>query len=199
MAIDRFNKRMFVQGLIRNTMIRPLHSAVLSLLVFATTAGAGTLVIDKAKSRIQVDAKATGHDFTGTLDDFEATVSGDSATLAPSTVSLSWKFADLKTGDVKRDAEMLKWLGKGPQGSFAFIKTWQDKGKDYAQGKLTIHGVSKTIAFPYTAKKDGNWVSIDGSAALDYQDFGLPIVRAMAVMTVNPQLAIRFQLVGEAK
>jgi polyisoprenoid-binding protein YceI len=190
---------MFVQGLIRNTMIRPLHSAVLSLLVFATTAGAGTLVIDKAKSRIQVDAKATGHDFTGTLDDFEATVSGDSATLAPSAVSLSWKFADLKTGDVKRDAEMLKWLGKGPQGSFAFFNTWQDKVKDYAQGKLTIHGVSKTIAFPYTAKKDGNWLSIDGSAALDYQDFGLPIVRAMAVMTVNPQLAIRFHLVGEAK
>lgn len=190
---------MFAQGLLRNVMNPPLHSAVLALLVFATSAGAGTLAIDKAKSRIQVDAKATGHDFTGTLDDFEATVSGDSATLAPTAVSLSWKFADLKTGDVKRDAEMLKWLGKGPQGSFAFIKTWQDKGKDHAQGKLTIHGISKTIAFPYTAKKEGDWVSIDGTASLDYQDFGLPIVRAMAVMTVNPKLTVRFHLVGEAK
>lgn len=180
-------------------MNRTLPSVAFSLLVLATTAGAGNLAVDKAKSRIQVDAKATGHDFTGTLDDFEASVSGDSSTLAPTAVSLSWKFADLKTGDVKRDAEMLKWLGKGPQGSFAFIKTWQDKGKDYAQGKLTIHGISKVIAFPYTAKKEGSWVTIDGTAALDYQDFGLPIVRAMAVMTVNPKLTVRFHLVGESK
>jgi polyisoprenoid-binding protein YceI len=180
-------------------MTRSFQFAICSLLVLATTAGAGTLAVDKAKSRIQVDAKATGHDFTGTLDDFEAAIAGDPGSLAPTAVKLSWKFADLKTGDVKRDAEMLKWLGKGPQGSFSFIKTWQDKGTDHAQGKLTIHGISKVIAFPYTAKKDGNWVTIDGTASLDYQDFGLPIVRAMAVMTVNPKLTVRFHLVGESK
>lgn len=177
--------------------MKSLLATLISLI--PVLASAGTLDIDKAKSRIQVDAKATGHDFTGTLGDYTAKVTGNDATLQPTGVDLSWKFADLKTGDVKRDAEMLKWLGKGPQGSFAFIKTWQDKGKDYAQGKLTIHGVSKTIAFPYAAKKDGTWVTIDGTVSLDYQDFGLPLIRAMAVMTVNPKLTVRFHLVGEAK
>jgi polyisoprenoid-binding protein YceI len=191
---------MLAQGNLRNIMNPILRPALCGLLLSIAAAPAGELVVDKAKSRIQVDAKATGHAFTGTLGDYEATISGDAATLAPSAVSLSWKFADLDTADEKRDAEMMKWLGKsGTEGSFRFIKTWTDGGKTYAQGALKIHGISKTIAFPYTAKKDGDWVSIDGTASLDYQDFGLPIIRSMAVMTVNPKLTVRFHLVGQAK
>jgi polyisoprenoid-binding protein YceI len=191
---------MLAQGNLRNTMNPISTSAFCGLLLFLNAAEAGNLVVDKAKSRIQVDAKATGHEFTGTLGDYQATVSGDAATLAPSAVSLTWKFADLDTADEKRDAEMMKWLGKsGTEGSFRFIKTWTDGGKTYAQGTLKIHGISKTIAFPYTAKKEGDWVTIDGSASLDYQDFGLPIIRSMAVMTVNPKLTVRFHLVGKAK
>jgi polyisoprenoid-binding protein YceI len=172
----------------------------LLLCLIPPLAGAGTLEIDKGKSRIQVDAKATGHAFTGTLDNFTAKVTGDDATLAPTGVDLSWKFSDLKTGDNERDQAMVKWLGgRGPEGSFKFIKMWTDKGQNYAQGTLKIHGISKTIAFPYTAKKEGKWVTIDGTAALDYYDFGLPLIRSMAVMTVNPKLAVRFHLVGEAK
>jgi polyisoprenoid-binding protein YceI len=126
------------------------------MLLVSAQAGADTLDIDKAKSRIQVDAKATGHEFTGNLSDFKATVRGDSNTLAPAAVELVWKFADLKTDDEKRDKEMIKWLGGGkPEGSFKFTKTWTDKGNNFAQGTLTIHGVSKTIAFPFTAEKDG--------------------------------------------
>jgi polyisoprenoid-binding protein YceI len=191
---------MFAQGLLRNIMNRTLRSAACCLLALITSATAGTLAIDKAKSHIKVDAKATGHSFAGTLSAFTAKVTGDDGTLAPTAVDLSWKFADLKTQDEKRDKEMIKWLGGGnPEGSFKFIKTWTDKGQTYAQGTLKIRGVSKTIGFAYTAKKEGKVVTIDGSAALDYQDFGLPLIRAMAVMTVNPKLTVSFHLVGEAK
>ncbi len=188
------------QAILRNTMNRSFRAAVCGLLIVIGQATAGSLAVDKAKSRIQVDAKATGHEFSGTLDDFTAKVTGDGATLAPTSVALTWKFADLKTADVKRDAEMIKWLGAaGKEGSFKFAKTWTDKGKNFAQGDITIHGISKTIAFPYTAKKEGSWVTIDGTASLDYLDFGLPLIRSMAVMTVNPKLTVRFHLVGEAK
>lgn len=181
-------------------MTRSLLSTACSLLLCASPAFAGDLAIDKAKSHIKVDAKATGHSFAGTLSDFTAKVSGDESSLAPSAVDLGWKFSDLKTQDEKRDKEMIQWLGGGtPEGSFKFIKTWTDKGQTYAQGTLKIHGVSKVIAFPYTAKKEGKVVTIDGTAALDYQDFGLPIIRAMAVMTVNPKLSVSFHLVGESK
>lgn len=171
-----------------------------SLLLIPVLASAGTLKVDKTKSRIQVDAKATGHEFTGTLSDYTAKVTGSEASLEPTAVDLAWKFPDLKTGDEKRDKEMIKWLGGGqPEGSFTFTKTWTDKGNAYAMGNLKIHGISKAIAFPFTAKKEGTWITIDGTASLDYQDFGLPIIRAMAVMTVNPKLTVRFHLVGEAK
>lgn len=168
------------------------------LLLAALPATAGTLKVDKDRSRIQVDAKATGHSFTGTLADYEATVSGSESTLEPGAVTLTWKFTDLKTGEEKRDKEMIKWLGGGgPTGSFVFTKTWKDDGKTYAQGTLKFHGVSKTIAFPYTAKKEGDWVTIDGTASFSYTDFGLPIISTMAVMKVNPGLSVRFHLVGK--
>jgi len=171
-----------------------------SLLLIPLVASAGTLKVDQTKSRIQVDAKATGHEFTGTLSSFTAKISGDDAPLTPVAVDLRWKFSDLKTGDDKRDKEMIKWLGGGaPEGSFTFTKAWTDKGASYAKGDLKIHGISKAISFPYTARKEGDWMTIDGTASLDYQDFGLPIIRAMAVMTVNPKLTVRFHLVGQVK
>jgi polyisoprenoid-binding protein YceI len=162
-------------------------------------APAEMLKVDKERSRIQVDAKATGHAFTGTLGDYQATVKGDAATLQPTAVKLTWKFADLKTGDGGRDAEMIKWLGGGaPEGSFEFTKTWEDKGQHYAQGKLTIKGVSKSIGFPYTAAKDGGWVTIDATVGMNYEDFGLPLIRKL-VMTVQPGLSVRIHLVGKVE
>ena len=167
----------------------------------ATISQAATLEVDKQRSRIQVNAKATGHNFTGTLKDFKATVSGDAASLAPSGFNLSWSFSDVDTDDAKRDAEMIKWLGGGaPKGSFKFTKAWTEKsGATKCMGDLTIHGVSKTISFPYTAKKDGDWVTIDGKVTFDYQNFSLPLIRAMAVMTVEPKLEVVFHVVGKVK
>lgn len=171
------------------------------LLIATGFAHAATLEVDKERSRIQVNAKATGHAFTGNLKDFKATVSGDEKTLKPSGFDLSWNFTSLDTADAKRDAEMIKWLGGGtPKGSFKFTKSWTDKaGKDQGMGNLLIHGISKAISFPYTVKKDGDWVTIDGTASMDYQNFSLPIIRAMAVMTVDPKLEVTFHIVGKVK
>ena len=171
--------------------------AIAACLLCVLPAAAGSLKVDKAKSRIQVDAKATGHAFTGTLSDYDIDVDGDESSLTPSAVKLDWEFSKLKTGEKKRDQEMIKWLGGGgPVGSFKFDKSWDAKGTKYAQGTLSIHGVSKTISFPYTATKDGDWVTIDGTATMNYEDFKLPVISTMLVMKVDPQLAIRFHLVG---
>jgi polyisoprenoid-binding protein YceI len=161
---------------------------------------AATLEVDKSRSKIQVDAKATGHDFTGTLTDYKVEATGDTAKLKPQSLALTWNFSDLQTADNGRDAEMLKWLGGGaPKGSFKFVKFWTDKSGDKAAGVLTIHGVAKTVYFPFTVKKDGEWVTASGNLEIDYKDFGLPIVRAMLVMTVDPKLTLDFQLTGKIK
>ena len=178
-------------------MKRILAAALCGMMTLGLV-GAETLKVDKDKSRIQVDAKATGHSFTGTLQDYTVTVSGNTSELRPTAFSLSWNFTDLKTGDKKRDKKMIEWLGGGtPKGTFRFIKSWKKNGKTYAMGKITIKGVSKTVSFPYTAKREGNWITIDGTASLDYEDFKLPIIRAVAVMTVDPKLKVRFHIVGQ--
>lgn len=182
-------------------MKHQITTTLCALLIATSFARAASLEVDKDRSRIQVNAKATGHEFTGTLKNYTARVSGDADALTPAGFALSWSFSDLNTEDAKRDAEMIKWLGGGtPKGSFKFTKSWTDQaGKDHCMGSLTIHGVSKTIAFPYTAKKNGDWVTIDGKATLDYQNFSLPIIRAMAVMTVDPKLEVTFHIVGKVK
>jgi polyisoprenoid-binding protein YceI len=178
-------------------MKRILGAALCGMMMIGA-ATADILKVDKEKSRIHVDGKSTGHSFTGTLEDYTAKVSGDASKLDPTAFELSWKFSELKTADDKRDKNMIAWLGGGtPKGSFKFVKTWEKGGQKYASGNLTINGVSKTISFPYTVKKKGSWISIDGTATLDYQNFKLPLIRALAVMTVDPKLTVRFHVVGE--
>jgi len=162
---------------------------------------AATFEVDSTRSRIQVDAKATGHSFTGDLTKYSVRASGDEKTNIPTALSLAWDFNDLKTADEKRDEAMLKWLGGGnPKGTFTLVKTSSETlTSGNAQGTLTVNGVSKALTFPYTIKKDGKWMTLDGSVSMDYQNFKLPIIRSMAVMTVNPKLVIRFHLVGKIK
>ena len=69
----------------------------------------------------------------------------------------------------------------------------------HCTGTLTIPGVSKSVSVPSPAQKDGEWVTIDGKVSMDYRNFDLPVIRAMAVMTVDPQLVVRFHVVGKVK
>jgi polyisoprenoid-binding protein YceI len=178
--------------------MKRIFGAALCGMMMIASADADTLKVDKSRSRIHVDGKSTGHGFTGTLGDYEAKISGNVSKLEPTSFELSWKFSDLKTADEKRDENMIDWLGGGsPKGTFKFIKSWDQDGRKFAQGKITIHGVSKVIAFPYSVKKEGDWVTIDGTATLNYRNFKLPIIRAVAVMTVDPELTVRFRLVGK--
>lgn len=182
-------------------MVQQTVVTVMAMIFGTAAVRADSLEIDKTRSRIQVDVKATGHAFTGQLGNYTVTAAGDRTTGKPTSLDLAWDFNDLKTGDEKRDKEMVKWLGGGkPQGKFSFQKSWEETttgGK--AQGNLTIHGVSKQLAFPYTVKTEGEWVTVDGKVTIDYQTFKLPLIRTMAIMTVDPALVIRFHLVGKLK
>ena len=178
-----------------------LGTALFGISCFGSLAQGATLEVDPVRSRIQVDGKATGHTFTGDLKKYSIVATGDTATRQPKSLRISWDFNDLKTAEEKRDQAMIDWLGGGkPKGSFELVKLWgetPDGGS--AQGTLTIHGVSKLVSFPYTVKSEGGWVTLDGRVTVDYQDFKLPIIRAMALMTVDPKLVVRFHVVGRVK
>ncbi len=187
------------------TMMKMKQMNLAALIASALLAGvfntsAATLEVDKTKSKIGFDAKATGHVFAGSLKDYKISATGDEATRKPTSLELSWNFDDLDTANDDRDAQMLKWLGGGTQmGSFKFTNVTTKNGADWVEGSLTIHGITKTIQFPITLKVDGDVVTTSGKVTINYKDFDLPIIRSMLVMTVDPELTISFTLVGKAK
>jgi len=158
-------------------------------------------VIDETKSHITVNAAATGHQFKGYLSAYQAEIRGDAESLKPESAKVTWKFKDLDTKEQKRDEKMLKWLeiDKFPDGVFELTRVFEKevlgKKQKYALGTISIHGVSKKLVFPIVTLKEGRTLTISGQAALNTEDYGLPIIRFL-VMTVKPELTVDFSLTG---
>ncbi|NNM30430.1 MAG: YceI family protein, partial [Akkermansiaceae bacterium] len=172
------------------------------MLLGAGLSAAEVFVPDKARSRIAVDARATNHSFTGILTAYDLRIEGRDGSAEPTRVELKWDFKHLDTADKKRNRNMLKWLehARTPTGSFVMTKWIRDaKGRTFSRGKITIHGVTREVTFPCTIRREGHSLTASGIAVLNYKDFGLPIIRQLAILTVKPELRISFRLVGTAK
>lgn len=167
------------------------------LLLPLSLAAASTLKVDPARSFVDVDVKMTVGSFTGRLEAYNAQVGFDPAGKIK-TATFAFKFADLKTGEQKRDADMLEWLGGGdPVGSFQLgALALTPDGQGHASGRLVIKGRAELVEFPVNVTQlDGVW-TISGSATLRYTNWGLKVIRKMAVLKVDPEVKVRFKLIG---
>lgn len=157
------------------------------------------LVIDKGYSHIEVEVKATVDSFTGRLADYDAAVTIDEATGGVTAARLDFRFADLKTGKEKRDAKMHEWQDTPhhSDGSFRLgaLEVGPD-GRTQARGQLTFHGVTRELVFPIMLTNDGARHAVDGEAVLDTRDFGLPVIRLLGLLKVDPCVTVRFHLQG---
>ncbi|MBI2511876.1 MAG: YceI family protein [Opitutae bacterium] len=176
--------------------------AVLSIAfvrVFAADAPAAerALKLDRSKSYIDVDVKATLDSFTGHLDRYELAVPLDVNAKIKDAL-LKFKFTDLRTGKPDRDAEMIKWLGGGePEGSFDLgLLALAPDGQGQASGKLSFHGQTQLVEFPVLVKVQDGVYTVTGKATIDYRNWGLKKFRKFGLATVDPDVTIRFQFVG---
>ncbi len=166
----------------------------------ANTTYAGIFTVNKEKSSVSIDVKATGDNFTGTLKNFTASIQGNTKTMKPSKVSFEWDFLSLKTGKDKRDTKMISWLDKKTKGKFVLSSfTKRTDGAMWAKGTMTIHGVSKVLEFPAKVISKGNQMSIRGTAAIDTRLYDLPIIKMLGLFTVQPIVKVRFSLRGTVK
>jgi polyisoprenoid-binding protein YceI len=167
--------------------------------VFASAAPV-PLIIDTDQSRVEVVVKATVDSFTGQLATYlpEVTVDAGRVTAA----KIDFKFADVRTGKDARDEAMHDWqeTAKHPLGSYVLTSITPDsEGRLVALGKLTFHGVTRDITFPVSVTTDRTLYAIDGEAALDTREFGLPVIRKFMVLKVDPVVKVRFHLQGSVK
>lgn len=168
-------------------------------LALAAVAADTPLKIDRARSFVDVEVKATVDSFTGRLEKYQAAITADSATKRIKAAKFEFRFADLKTGKPDRDAKMLAWLGS-PEAAGVFdlgVLALTPDGQGQANGRLTFHGVSERIEFPVTVVRDGLGYTIKGEAEIDHRNWGLKVIRMMGLLKVDPVVRVKFQVVGE--
>lgn len=176
--------------------VRPF--LLLLLLLPLTLVGAErSLKIDRSRSYVDVDVKATMDSFTARLDAYELKATIDESGRIK-TAALDFRFADLKTGNPERDAGMLDWLGGGePAGRFEVgILALTPSGQGQVSGNLTFHGRTSLVEFPVNIARDGEAHTITGTATIDYRHWGLKIFRKLVVLKVDPEVKIRFKFTG---
>ncbi|MBC8101653.1 MAG: YceI family protein [Cytophagales bacterium] len=188
--------------------ITPAHAAGAS--VAPTTAGyaaaTGTWGVDKSHTDIGFAithlavSKVRGH-----FNDFEGTVKVDGVKPENSSVSFAIKTASIDTANAQRDGH-LKGADffdaeKYPEITFKSTKIVQ-KGKGFtALGVLTLHGVSKTVAMPFTVQgpvkgPDGvQHLGVDTLLTINRQDYGLAWSKVVeGVSMVSNDVAITISL-----
>jgi polyisoprenoid-binding protein YceI len=157
-----------------------------------------TLAIDLPQSRIEIVVKATMDSFVGRLTAYEPTITvTEDGSIA--RVGLAFHFKDVVTGKDKRDKAMHSWqhTAECPDGRFEMTALEPTSGAAAtAFGRLTFHGVTRDLRFPVAIVREGQRYSIDGDATLDTRDFGLPKIRMMGLLTVDPVVHVRFHLQG---
>jgi polyisoprenoid-binding protein YceI len=169
----------------------------LLLLPLATLAAERPLKIDHSRTFIDVDVKATMDSFTGHLDAYDAMVNVDDTGKIKSA-TFAFKFADLKTGKPDRDTKMIAWLGGGaPEGRFELGNlALTPDGQGQVSGRLTFHGVTERVEFPINLTKADGIFTITGETTIDYRTWKLKVIRIALMLKVDPEVKIRFKLVG---
>jgi len=159
---------------------------------------AAQLACDPVQSRIEIIVKATVDSFTGHLVKFEpvVTLGADGHVTA---ARIRFQFSDVQTGRDRRDKAMHEWqqTERYPDGEFQLDRlTPQADAAWLARGRLTFHGRTQPLEFPVTILTQGDVCAIDGEAVMDTREFDLPVIRMMALLTVDPLVHVRFHLQG---
>lgn len=179
------------------------HALVLITGLFFTKlfASETPLVIDARRSHIEAMVTAPMETFTVKLTAYDALISVDPQEKRIGSAVVKFRFADLKTGDEKRDAAMRVWqqTDQFPECVFLLDALQPAVGGTFkACGKFILHGVTQPFTIPVAiAFTSAETCVIDGDLSLDTTAFGLPPIRQHLILKVNPTLQITFHLEGK--
>jgi len=177
--------------------LKPLFLAV--FLISSAAAAERTVTMDPARSRLEVNVKANVDKFTAKVSGFQADIRVDDSSRLPTAAVVRFRFDAIKTGKPDRDKEMNAWEQSGayPDVSFTLTRiTASPRGGYDAEGQVHLHGVDRPVHFPVTVALQGEKFVVDGQAALDTRDFGLPVIKKYLVLKVDPHVGVLFHVEG---
>lgn len=179
--------------------MKRIYGLCLVLLPAVLVAAERPLVVDKARSQIDIVVKATVDSFTGSLTDYDARLVVDDESGQVKTTEVRFNFSDVKTGKDARDAKMHDWQDTPHHPGGVFVLQRFEAGADgkrTAHGELEFHGLRRALSFPVTITRDQKLYAIDGEATIDTRDFDLPVIRMMGLLKVDPLVKVHFHLQG---
>jgi polyisoprenoid-binding protein YceI len=176
---------------------RLLAAAILAL-PFATRANGAQFVMDLSESHVDIAVKSTFGSFIVHLEGFDVAITLDPDNGRVESTTFHADLSALKTGLADRDHNMSVWLQTNEFPQVVFALTAVDRGPNgglTARGRFQLHGRLHEIRFPVAVSLNRGLATIDGTATLDTQDYGLPIIRFW-VLTVDPVVQVHFHLQG---
>lgn len=139
---------------------------------------APTWVVDKGASSIRFSSSFNGDAFSGGFSRWDADIHFDPANLAGSAVSVTIDAASATTGDADRDQALPtpKFLSvaKFPRAAFT-ARTFKalGGGRYLATGQLSLRGVTRPLALPFSLTIAGDRARMNAGLALDRLAFGV--------------------------
>jgi PAS domain S-box-containing protein len=164
----------------------------------ATRADGALFVLNRSESLIDITVKSTLYSFVAHLENFDVAITLDPENRRVESTAFHANLSEVKTGIADRDHNMSVWLqtNEFPQAVFELRAVDRSpNGALTARGRFQLHGQAHDIQFPVTVAFNRGLATIDGTATLNTQDFGLPIIRYW-VLSVDPVVQIHFHLQG---
>jgi polyisoprenoid-binding protein YceI len=171
-----------------------------ALLAFGFAAlAAGQWALQPKGSSLSFIGKQAGAEFTGKFERFSADIKFDPSSLAASRFDIKIDMASVDSQDQERDdtlrsAELFD-VKKFPTARYVTEKfTAKGNGKYAASGKLTLRDRTREVPIEFTFKTSASGGTMQGSAAIKRNDFGVGQGEWQDTSTVANEVKVRFTL-----
>ena len=150
-------------------------------------------------SNVSCIAKQAGAEFTGKFEKFTADIKFDPKDLASSRFDVKIDMNSVNSQDQERDdtlksAELFD-VKKFPTATYVADKfTDKGSGKYVGNGKLTLRNQTRPVPIEFTFKTSPTGGTLQGSAALKRNDFGVGQGEWKDTSTVADEVKVRFTL-----
>jgi polyisoprenoid-binding protein YceI len=175
-----------------------------------------TLALDPAASSLTFTIRRPGESIDGTAHEFAGEVVLDPANLSQgASVVLRVTAASIETGNRLRDGKMRRShleVERFPEivfrSSSIQVGPERDRSapgapaagtsrKALVEGTLGLHGVEHGLLVPAAIRYDNGTLTAEGSVALTYSDYGIPIPRFLWLV-MDDDITVRFRFVAKA-
>lgn len=150
-----------------------------TLLVIPLQASAAPWVVDNGQSTLQFSGKQGDEAFTGGFKKFTPTIELDLAHPEQGKIDVT---VDMTSGYIDNDKDKQAalptdtWLGvkQFPAAKFHSTAIQASGPQKYVvTGELSLHGISKSITFPFTLEPSGAAMKATGTIELKRNEFGI--------------------------